>query len=596
MLPNITFYYVLGVDEHASSEEIHRAFVKAIKLVERINESLVRLLTTAYNQLEDELLRKEYNDYIHNTKTPPFIPGFSYYDILGVDQNCTPEEIKEAYRNTIKGVHEDNGGVHSLGVLVNEANRVLLDSQERAKYDAEIKAHTHQPYYTDVKNEDYDVKVNVSTNHINFGKVAWFETSEESIRFEVFPYLDEVSDIRTVLDSNEKVPDCISIKCSARGDSFIQYEVILNAIDAPYGKSQISVVFYFIMKSDKRIIRKTVNVEYEVEPFTHTDSDIRLENGEYIRIGTYEIDGNQYSSGNFRVNNFGDIVDSEYISFEWRPSQPFWAGIISTRKVGEAMFPIEISFPVKTSMCDAKKSPYKANILVLYRGKPVGKIPVILTVKKVPEPKIQVSPKKLNFGSLYWCENKTIDVRVDNLGDPPKERLRVLAKGINSLSATIENNEDLANFPKLLRVSIDASDLVFGDYKGNVDIFLGKDLVFQLPVLARVGKEGEPKIRITPSAIKQNIKKNEIFSTKIRIENDGPPIPKISIGWGSVDRHCKKPNVVSVHPTDGLPAEIEIVIDTLDCDEVYTNVLIVSIINKGRIIKTEKVPIHLKIN
>ena len=45
---------------------------------------------------------------------------------------------------------------------------------------------------------------------------------------------------------------------------------------------------------------------------------------------------------------------------------------------------------------------------------------------------------------------------------------------------------------------------------------------------------------------------------------------------------------MSVHPTDGLPAEIEIVIDTLDCDEVYTNVLIVSIINKGRIIKTEK--------
>ena len=117
MLPNITFYYVLGVDEHASSEEIHRAFVKAIKLVERINESLVRLLTTAYNQLEDELLRKEYNDYIHNTKTPPFIPGFSYYDILGVDQNCTPEEIKEAYRNTIKGVHEDNGVYTALVYL-----------------------------------------------------------------------------------------------------------------------------------------------------------------------------------------------------------------------------------------------------------------------------------------------------------------------------------------------------------------------------------------------------------------------------------------------------------------------------------------------
>jgi hypothetical protein len=60
--------------------------------------------------------------------------GLSAYEILGVEQTATAEEIEAAYRSAIKRQHSDTGGVTRLAQLVNDARNALVT--DRASYDA----------------------------------------------------------------------------------------------------------------------------------------------------------------------------------------------------------------------------------------------------------------------------------------------------------------------------------------------------------------------------------------------------------------------------------------------------------------------------
>lgn len=72
-----------------------------------------------------------------------------YYKILGVKSNASQAEIKSAYRKLARKSHPDLNPNSQAGrqfALLSKAYHTLIDPQERAYYDDQLKAQTHRSY------------------------------------------------------------------------------------------------------------------------------------------------------------------------------------------------------------------------------------------------------------------------------------------------------------------------------------------------------------------------------------------------------------------------------------------------------------------
>lgn len=63
----------------------------------------------------------------------------NYYQILGVSENASLEEIKKEYKKLAKQHHPDKGGDENLFKNISEAYSVLSDDEKRKRYDFNIK-------------------------------------------------------------------------------------------------------------------------------------------------------------------------------------------------------------------------------------------------------------------------------------------------------------------------------------------------------------------------------------------------------------------------------------------------------------------------
>lgn len=60
-----------------------------------------------------------------------------YYNLLGIDEDASQEEIDRAYRNRARTHHPDSGGTEEDMKLLNEAHDTLGDPERRREYDME---------------------------------------------------------------------------------------------------------------------------------------------------------------------------------------------------------------------------------------------------------------------------------------------------------------------------------------------------------------------------------------------------------------------------------------------------------------------------
>jgi len=66
-----------------------------------------------------------------------FDPNRNYYNVLGVSEKASKQEIDRAYRSEARKHHPDGGGSDEAMKSLNEARDILTDLETRRAYDAE---------------------------------------------------------------------------------------------------------------------------------------------------------------------------------------------------------------------------------------------------------------------------------------------------------------------------------------------------------------------------------------------------------------------------------------------------------------------------
>lgn len=115
----------------------------------------------------------------------------NYYEVLGISQNATPDDIRTAYRTMAKRYHPDlnkDANAEDKFKLINEANDVLSNPDTKLQYDTARMMGAQRPHgftyqrprsdprqYSDfdlVRNKDINITYNVTMEEAFKGKEA----------------------------------------------------------------------------------------------------------------------------------------------------------------------------------------------------------------------------------------------------------------------------------------------------------------------------------------------------------------------------------------------------------------------------------------
>ena len=75
--------------------------------------------------------------------------SMNYYELLGVSETASKEEISQAYKKQMKKWHPDinkSDEAPMMSIKLNEAKEILLDDEKRKAYDLSLKQEVHDTY------------------------------------------------------------------------------------------------------------------------------------------------------------------------------------------------------------------------------------------------------------------------------------------------------------------------------------------------------------------------------------------------------------------------------------------------------------------
>lgn len=125
--------------------------------------------------------------------------NLNYYEILGVDETATKEEIKNSYRILAKKFHPDTNKGNKMAAemfkKISEAYETLTDDKKRQMYDASLKNNnnSYQNTYNDNYNyeyEDYDEEDSVYNNEAYQNQYQYYYNSDDDEKYQYNPFFD----------------------------------------------------------------------------------------------------------------------------------------------------------------------------------------------------------------------------------------------------------------------------------------------------------------------------------------------------------------------------------------------------------------------
>ena len=111
----------------------------------------------------------------------------NYYELLGIEETATEEEIKKAYKSQIKKWHPDinkDKDSMNMSIKLNEAKEILLDNNKRKEYDESLNKKIEDTYNMYTQNtktkeeKDYEDEKNYVTKWQYLKD--WLKYSKES--------------------------------------------------------------------------------------------------------------------------------------------------------------------------------------------------------------------------------------------------------------------------------------------------------------------------------------------------------------------------------------------------------------------------------
>ena len=120
--------------------------------------------------------------------------SMNYYELLGVSETASKEEISQAYKKQMKKWHPDinkSDEAPMMSIKLNEAKEILLDDEKRKAYDLSLKQEVHDTYNkynrqrasqtNNYNNTNYNQTEN--TTYQETKKVTKWEYFKEYIKF-----------------------------------------------------------------------------------------------------------------------------------------------------------------------------------------------------------------------------------------------------------------------------------------------------------------------------------------------------------------------------------------------------------------------------
>ena len=141
--------------------------------------------------------------------------NMNYYELLGVKNNATEEEIKAAYKKQMKKWHPDinkSSDAVNMSSMINEAKEVLLNPIKRRDYDEYLNKKVEENYnrYTQRKKTTTNNETNSTNNEYKDTKVTKWQYLRDWLKYANIPYIRKLLGLIGVLLESFM---CFILKC-----------------------------------------------------------------------------------------------------------------------------------------------------------------------------------------------------------------------------------------------------------------------------------------------------------------------------------------------------------------------------------------------